>query len=355
MTQSSLGFPVSADGAVALVRGSLLEGGPEAVEGEVGPARVLARRGVELGPDVRCVCLIGAFDGLHRGHRALLASALAEARSLGVPCVAVTFSPDPAEVLAGPQASSTLLPTADRARGLVALGADAVVSFPFTRELAGTGQRAFVERVMRSVVRPVSVHVGTNFRFGRGGEGDVTSLGGFGRELGFEVHAESLLELDGGTVSATRVRHLLHAGELDEATRLLGRCHYVTGGIRHGRGEGTGFGFPTANVKCDVRTCMPREGVYACYFVLDGSAWPAAVNVGAPPTFSAPERAFLEANLIGFSGDIYGEEAKVVFVRWLRASRRFSSTEELERVVLGNIGWVRHNLGSGRLEVALDK
>ena len=123
------------------------------------------------------------------------------------------------------------------------------------------------------------------------------------------------------------------------------------GQFAHGRGEGTGFGFPTANVVCDPRACMPAEGVYACYVSQGGTAWPAAANVGAPPTFAGRRAAFLEANLLGFTGDLYGAEVAVSFVRWLRPSRVFDSLSELERVVLGNIEWVRRNLGDAPREL----
>lgn len=358
MCKGSLSLPMGAADAARVIGRSLLGEGTTVRERAVGGVRVASPDGVTLGSQVRAVCLIGAFDGLHLGHRALLAAALADARARGVPCVAVTFSPDPAELLAGPAEGRALLSVTDRVRGLLSCGADAVVVFPFTEELARTDERDFVERVLLSVVRPVWVHVGSNFRFGYRGAGDTSSLARLGEQLGFGVTAHELVCADGGPVSATRIRGLLRSGgedSLAEAARLLGRLPFVRGTIKHGRGQGTGFGFPTANLSSDPRTCMPGEGVYACYFVLGSSAWPAAVNVGAPPTFSAPEEAFLEANLIGFSGDIYGERASVVFVRWLRASRRFDTTEELERVVLGNIDWVRSNLGAGRVEVAFDK
>lgn len=355
--ESGITMPLDADRASALVGRSLVGAGVRTRSHELAAATIVTdvERPVRgLGPEAPAVVLIGAFDGLHVGHRSLVAAARADAQVRGIPCVAVTFSPDPAEVLIGPQTSATLLDVDARARGLLSLGVDAVAIVPFTRQLAGTDERAFVEQVLLSVVRPAWVHVGSNFSFGRAGAGDVVALARLGHELGFGVTGHGLVELDGASVSATRIRDLLHAGRVERASRLLGRCHYVRGGIGHGRGQGTGFGFPTANVTMDPRTCMPEEGVFACYLVLDHTAWPAAVNVGAPPTFSAPEDNFLEANLIGFSGDIYGREAKVVFVRWLRASRRFDSTEELERVVLGNIDWVRDNLGTGGVEVAFD-
>ena len=152
-------------------------------------------------------------------------------------------------------------------------------------------------------------------------------------------------------VSSSRIRSLLAQGDVSGIVSLLGRHHYVRGTVAHGRGEGTGFGFPTANVCSDARSCMPREGVYAC-IVTDGvRAWPSAANVGAPPTFTSHRDAFLEANLIGFEGDLYGRELVVIFVEWLRGSRTFSSLDELERVVLGNIDWVRQNVGDQCVEV----
>jgi riboflavin kinase/FMN adenylyltransferase len=165
------------------------------------------------------------------------------------------------------------------------------------------------------------------------------------------VFGEDLVGEDGSTISATRIRGLLRSGELGEANKLLGRCHVLRGAVEHGRGEGTGMGFPTANVSFAIEDCMPKEGVYAGYVVVDGTAWASAINVGAPPTFSDARPAFLEANLLGFSGDLYGREVSVVFARWLRASRPFPSTEELERAVLSNVDWVRTQVGQHGVEV----
>lgn len=343
-------LPLDEDGARRVVRDSLFWG----VRGEARElpgAVVEARPGALLGRGVRTVVAIGAFDGLHLGHRALLAAAAEDARRRGVPCVAVTFDPDPAEVLGEPTPNARLLSCADRSRGLLALGADAVVRFRFDAALAATGIEEFVRDRLCALAAPVSVHVGTNFSFGRGGEGTPSSLAELGRTYGFEVSPHDLVPYAGSPISATRVRGLLATGSLDLASDLLGRCHFVRGTVEHGRGEGRAFGFPTANVVSDPTDALPREGVYACYLVSGASAWPAATNVGAPPTFSAPKPAFMEANLIGFSGNLYGRSVRVVFVRRLRDSRRFESTDELRRVVLGNIEWVQRNLGGSGLEV----
>ncbi|MGN0075775.1 MAG: riboflavin kinase, partial [Parafannyhessea sp.] len=279
------------------------------------------------------------------GGAVLLVSEHGDARRRGCACVVVTFDPDPDDLLVGPRASSRLLEVGDRVRAIATLGVDAIVTLDFGPSLAQTPYREFVSSTLDSVVRPISVHVGTNFRFGARGEGDVAALAAIGRARGFEAHAHELVTAGGETVSATRIRALLHKGGVEDASGLLDRLHWVRGVVEHGRGEGTSFGFPTANVRVPRAACMPADGVYACVVCDGATAWPAAANVGAPPTFSAPEEAFLEANLLGFDGDLYGSEVSVLFVRWLRASRTFPSTDELERVVLGNIDWVRKNLG----------
>lgn len=228
---------------------------------------------------------------------------------------------------------------------------DDVLVVPFTRDLAAQTPLAFVKGLLAELGPVRTMHVGANFRFGARGAGSAETLRGLGEHLGFEVVRHELLTDGTGAVSSTRIRALLAQGEVEEAARLLGRCHFVRGTVAHGRGEGTSFGFPTANVCCDPLTCLPGEGVYAC-LVCDGQhAWPAAANVGAPPTFSERREAFLEANLIGYEGDLYGRELSVVFLAWLRASRPFSSLEELEETVIGNIDWVRTHVGSRAVEV----
>ncbi len=298
---------------------------------------------------------MGVFDGVHLGHRTLLEEAQREARATGVRWVVVTFDPDPADVVVTEAPSKHLLAGDDRVRALLGLGADAVLIVRFSPELASLAPEEFVRDVLMNEIRPVSVHVGENFRFGRGASGTTWELERLGRSYGFAVRAHKLVEMRGVPVSATRIRALLEEGDLDAANALLQRCHYVRGRVEHGRGEGTSFGFPTANVWCSPNVCMPAEGVYGCYVTHGHRRWPAAANVGTPPTFSnggkTARGAFLEANLVGFDGDLYGEDVTVSFVAWLRGSKVFDSIDDLERTVLGNIAWVRENLGEGELEV----
>lgn len=332
------GRPLAASGVVALVRAAVPPPTPASPPRLHRPSTVA----------------IGAFDGVHLGHRELISSCVRDAAARGVQSVVVTFDPDPSELLSGVRAERRLLSIDDRVALCRALGVDNVLVLPFVEGLALLGPEEFV-RYLTGLLGPlVSVHVGSNFRFGHRGSGTVRTLVSLGAERGFSVVAHELLELDGAAVSSTRIRKLLAAGRVREAASLLGRHHFVRGTVAHGRGEGASLGFPTANLCCDGRSCMPAEGVYACVASDGRSAWPAAANVGRPPTFSSErDTAFLEANLLGFSGDLYGRELAVVFVEWLRASRPFSSLEELERVVRGNIDWVREHIGCERVEVGL--
>ena len=340
MTEYELGrFPLTRQDLASLVEAAVPCASSQAFE------RVEARH------DVPTVLSIGAFDGVHRGHRELLAACVHEARERGARSAVLTFDPDPSELLAGERAQKRLLSIEDRVAFCKAIGVHDVLVVPFTREFAARSPREFVSFVQASFGAVVSVHVGENFHFGSRGSGDIETLRALGEEASIATVAHPLLFLGDAPVSSTRVRRSLGEGKVREAAGLLGRHHFVRGVVAHGRGEGTSFGFPTANVCCDARSCMPGEGVYACVVTDGRHAWPAAANVGAPPTFAAHRDAFLEANLLGFEGDLYGEELSVVFVEWLRASRPFSSLEELERVVLGNIDWVRRNVGDACVEV----
>lgn len=292
------------------------------------------------------VIAIGAFDGVHMGHRELLRSARADAEGRGCPLVVVTFDPDPARVLGPERHGEELLCHEDRLRALTSVGAAASCSVAFDAAMASMTAQDFVDDVLVPLLAPVSIHVGADFCLGAGGEGTVASLMGIGKERAFDVVGHDLVVDTGLPITATRIRGLLGEGRVGEAARLMGRHHFVRGQVLHGRGEGHAFGFPTANVSSDIEACMPADGVYAGFVRSGSEAWPAAINVGAPPSFSGPRTSFLEANLLGFEGDLYGAEVEVVFVDWLRPSRRFSSLLELERVVRGNIDWVHENLGS---------
>ena len=292
-----------------------------------------------------CVCVLGVFDGLHEGHQGLLASAKKDAEARNVPLVAVTFLPDPVEVLFD-GSPRRLLSREDRLRALAAWGVDGILVHHFTREFAALSATQYVEDKLLPSVSAVSVHVGSDFGLGAQGAEGSALLTSLGHKHGFEVHAHELFCSGGQKISATRIRDLLEQGKVEEAASLLGRWHFVSGVVKHGRGQGTGFGFPTANVSLDLRDCIPHDGVYACYVVHGATAWPAAVNVGKAPSFQSQTGPLLEANLLGFSGNLYDSEVQTVFVKRLRESKKFDSLEELKCAVRGNIDWVAQNLGT---------
>lgn len=335
--------PVGGAGSVltrSALRGTSLQNTPGAVAG--------VSRGEGLHGFKGAVCAIGAFDGVHVGHRALLARARAEADARGDELVVVTFSPDPSVVLCPEHPQKLLLSDEARLRALRSVeGVDRVVALDFTAELAALPYDRFVRETLGALVDLDAIVVGSDFRLGAGGAGTVEALAELGRADGFGVVGMALLDEGGAPVTATRIRGLLGAGRVEAAAGLLGRCHVVPGEVEHGRGEGTGFGFPTANVRVPAELCLPAEGVYAGYVIRDDTAWPAAINVGKPRSFSPGEEGapFLEATLLGFEGDLYGARVEVAFARWLREPRSFSSVGELERVVLGNVSWVRATLG----------
>ncbi len=292
------------------------------------------------------VCTIGAFDGIHLGHRFLFSSAIADARQRGISSAIVTFDPDPDELFLPTERVRKLLDNEDRIEYLRTFGADYVVVISFTRKLAGHSVEGFLREVLGGVMHTKAIHVGDNFRLGAGNQGTVESLRELGELDGFVVHGHDLRRAEGTPVSATRIRDCIESGAIDEATGLLCRPYYLRGEVVKGRQQGHGFGFPTANVQIGYPYVIPAEGVYAGFVESQGRVWPAAVNVGIPRTFAGQSGcAEMEGNLIGFDGDLYGKPVRVAFTKFLRPQRTFASRDELVTTVMGNISWVADNYG----------
>lgn len=352
-------LPLGDSAAAGLIRASVPHLGAEPVDYPIGCGRFLRAdtsdcpHAIKIPvPDV--VLAIGAFDGFHLGHQALVEATVCEAQERGAESVALMFDPDPSSVVGRPEKS--LLGIEERAYALLQAGVDYVMIVDFDEELASCPAHDFLDRYLLRYFTPSSIHVGDNFRFGARGEGDVGTLSVLGEELGFAVRAHPLVLVGDEPVSASRIRAALGDGGegLDIANMLLGRCHITRGRVVHGRGEGTSLGFPTANVRCAGR-CLPEEGVYGGYVVKGDDAWPAAINVGPPYTFTFRGSNTLEANLLGFSGNLYDEEVSVVFVKRLRGSHHFSSIDDLKSAVMSNIKWVEENLGCRGLGVWRDQ
>lgn len=289
-------------------------------------------------------CAFGVFDGVHAGHQFIIGKACAKARELGSRAIVVTFDRDPDEVFAA-GGLRKLMTNERRLQRLSALeGVDAVVAFPFTRDFAALAPEPFLDRAFGDAHAPAALYVGFDFRFGAHAAGTADVLARWGARHGMQVMPQELLKLDGAPVTATRIRGLLQEGKVDEAARLLGARYRMAGVVQPGRGEGRDMGFATANL------CVPDElraladGVYAAYAHVRGARYKAAVSVGVSPTFEGVAHANVEAHVLDFAGDLYGDEVELEFVSWLRPMMAFPSLDELVSTVNGNIAWVRENL-----------
>jgi riboflavin kinase/FMN adenylyltransferase len=281
------------------------------------------------------VLTLGNFDGVHRGHQALVAEAARQARTLGRPAVAVTFDPHPL-LLLRPAAFQPLLTTIEyRADLLHVAGADHVLILETTPALLQLSARAFFERLIQDALAARALVEGYNFAFGKGREGTPEVLQSLCAEAGLPLTLVPPQEVLGKPVSSSRVRAEILAGRLDIVFALLGRPHRLAGTVVAGQRRGQKLGFPTANLD-QVATLIPGNGVYAVRATHQGRAWPGAANVGPNPTFGEDARK-IEVHLIGFTGDLYGQEVTVDFVEKIRDTRPFATVQELVAQVRADI------------------
>ena len=255
---------------------------------------------------------VGTFDGVHLGHREVIADA----------DTVLTFDPHPVSVVA-PQHTPKLLTTPARKAELIAsLGVQELVVIPFDAGFAKRSAQEFVDDVLVDALGARSVAIGENFRFGHKAKGDSRLLQADAR---FATSVHALLEVDGEIVSSSHIRGLVLAGELREANRLLGSTFQLCGEVVHGDERGRELGFPTANLIPQQEYVCPGHGVYAC--LANGQA--AAVSIGVRPTFETGRGELIEAYLLDFDGDLYGQELCLEFVERLRGERRFDTAEAL--------------------------
>jgi riboflavin kinase/FMN adenylyltransferase len=285
---------------------------------------------------------IGVFDGVHVGHQALVRSVAERSRAERATAVAATFEPLPIEVLAPGAPPSALSDVDERARLLEAAGARAVVVFGFTRELAALTPDDFVAR-LASAGEVRRVCVGDDFQFGRDRTGNVTRLRELGARHGFTVDVAPPVTADGAIVSSTRIRNALLAGAVEDAARLLGRPYAVTGVVQHGDKRGRALGYPTVNLDVPRRRLLPRDGIYAVWAEVDGTRVMAASSLGVRPTFGGGDRV-LEAFLLDWKGDAYGDTIEAAFVKRLRDELRFASAAELSEQIARDVEATREAL-----------
>jgi riboflavin kinase / FMN adenylyltransferase len=287
-------------------------------------------RGVDALPLGRgpTAATIGFFDGVHRGHQAVISRTVEAARELGLGPVAVTFDRHPREILM-PGTQPKLLTTLEcKAELIAALGIEALLVLAFTQEFSGWRPEEFVDRVLVQGLGTRHVVVGSNFTFGHRAEGNLGTLREMGDERGFEAEGVPLQNVGGRRFSSTSIREALEAGDLEWPEHALGRRFAVDGRVVAGAGRGAGLGYPTANLEVGPKMLLPAEGVYAGRALTAAGAHVAAINVGTNPTFGK-EPLHVEAFLLDFEGDLREQPISVEFWARLRGEVRFESPEAL--------------------------
>jgi riboflavin kinase/FMN adenylyltransferase len=288
-------------------------------------------------PDAGSVVTIGAYDGVHLGHQAVIAAVRERADAGGFESAVVTFDRHPASVVRPASAPRLLTDLAQKLELLAATGLDRCLVVSFDEARSKEPAEDFVREVLVECLAARVVIVGEDFHFGHQRRGNVDLLRSMGAELGFEVTGLPLVDAEGRAAgagekaSSTAIRHALVAGELDRANAMLGRPHEVRGLVATGDARGRELGFPTANVSVPGDILLPADGIYAGWYERpEGTVHPTAISLGRRPTFYEEAHAsLLEAHLLDFTGDLYGEAAKVRFVARLRGEVRFDGVEPL--------------------------
>jgi riboflavin kinase/FMN adenylyltransferase len=295
----------------------------------------------------RSVVTIGVFVGVHRGHQQIIGHTVKRARATGVPAVVMTFDPHPAEVVRPGSHPAVLTEPGRKAELIAGLGVDAMCVIPFTLDFSKLPAEGFVHDVLVDTLHASLVVVGENFRFGHKAAGDVELLRKLGRTFGFGVEAAPLVSADDTVFSSTYIRSLIAAGDVGAAAAALGRPHRLDGVVVRGDQRGRQLGFPTANLMNSQYAAVPADGVYAARVAIGHSPADAstadrmaAVSVGTNPTFSGRERR-VEAFILDFDADIYGERIAIDFVERLREQRTYTSLPPLVEQINDDVARTR--------------
>ncbi|MBO9335541.1 MAG: bifunctional riboflavin kinase/FAD synthetase [Roseiflexus sp.] len=285
------------------------------------------------------VLTIGAFDGVHRGHAHLISTTVQRARALECQAAVLTFDPHPDVVVRPGNERPTLTTIVERAELIAALGADLMIVMPFTRELMVLTAHEFMACLCGSLaIRELCI--GWDFALGRGREGNAERLAAIGQTFGYTVYRVEPFLLDGEIVSSTRIRAALDNGDIESANRLLGYPYGLRGPIVEGDRRGRTIGFPTANIHVDPRRMLPAHGVYVCRALLGGVTYGAVTNVGVRPTFDGARRT-VEAYLLDFSDEVYGEELRLMFLHRLRGEQKFDGITSLVAQITRDVAAAR--------------
>ncbi len=287
-----------------------------------------------------CAATIGNFDGVHRGHQAILARLRERARELGVPSCVVIFEPQPREYFSPQTAPARLARLRDKVQLLAAEQVDLVLCLAFNKRLSQLSASEFVDTILIDGLGVKHLEVGDDFRFGCDRAGDFDFLTQAGSLQGFTVESAQTVEMDGVRVSSTQVRKALAAADFERAGQLLGRPFCIEGRVLHGQKLARQLGWPTANVQLKRRRA-PLTGVYLVSVDIDGKTWPGVANIGVRPTVAGDGSAHLEVHLLDFAGDLYGRHLTVAFHHKLRDEQRFASLEALKSAIDADVAAAR--------------
>ncbi len=299
----------------------------------------------ELKPGSKKVCLaIGFFDGVHLGHQQIIRQTIADARQHNALALVLTFDQHPNTIVAPHRVPPLIYPLPQKLRAVESLGAEALLLIHFDQAFSEQTGEAFVRNLVRNLGRIHSICVGANFAFGHKRSGNVALLEQLGEELRFTVHGLEKVSLDGRVVSSTRVREAIRTGNLDAASQMLGRTYSLAARVVVGDKLGRELGFPTANL--DVTgLVLPPNGVYAAHAVVQRETRRAVVNIGYRPTLQNPAPQLrVEAHLLDFDGELYGEEIEITFAEKLREEEKFLSLAALREQITLDIAEAKRRL-----------
>jgi riboflavin kinase/FMN adenylyltransferase len=290
------------------------------------------------------VVALGNFDGVHLGHRAILKAAIDRAHSAGGKAYALTFDPPPAKVLTPQRAPRMLMTSEDKFELLRDSGLDGVLVAHFDLALGRLAPRDFVHDYLLVKLGVEAVVVGHSVSFGHKRAGNAAVMVELGGDFGFETIVVGPVKVDAIEVSSSKIRELIGAGDMPSAARLLGRAHFLSGKVVHGRERGRTIGFPTANLD-SLTECIPPDGVYATRVVLPEGAFPSSTNIGMRPTFQESARS-IEAHIFDFDRDIYDRTIKLELIERVRPERKFESGEALGRQIAQDLKRAREILAA---------
>ncbi|HEY3931039.1 MAG TPA: bifunctional riboflavin kinase/FAD synthetase [Verrucomicrobiae bacterium] len=292
----------------------------------------------ELKAEGKKVCLaIGFFDGVHLGHQQIIRQTISDARQHDAIAVVLTFDRHPNFIVAPDKVPPLIYSLPQKLRAIESLGADALLLIQFDKKFSEQTGEGFIRSLSRDFGKVHSVCVGADFVFGHKRSGDVALLKKLGAELNFSVHGLAAISLDGEVVSSTRIRETIRAGDFDAASQMLGRTYAISGLVVEGDKLGHKLGFPTANLDA-TNLILPPNGVYSGFTFVRGKSYRVALNIGLRPTVAANKPQLrVEAHLLDFSGELYGEELEIEIGEKLRDEKKFASPKELSEQIARDI------------------